>query len=243
MHSLILMFFASTILIGCTRDEDARKDQTPLENEAVTLQPHKVYPFEPSPEKFQEYMNSRTWRGGSTRVTFMYLQDCKEITEYRIQLQPRSRAYHELKYSGSYGYECNDGFARVTDPTGTDTCEASVVYKPVIDNTLYYQEYEIWSMKNLKPREYPNRWLDALPDPGGTFRKYDPDIDKLIKADYQERLSHWESKLNEKFQKILPHIERWEYSYSVYGCGHQGSHGSYLPESYGGTIGRRSNPQ
>jgi len=241
LYPLISIFVIPGILMGCARDEDeaARIDQTLPGKELITSPPHKVYPFEPTPEKFQEYMNSRTWRGGSTRVTFMYLQDCKETTEFRIQLNHWMTGDAILKYIGSYGYGCDDGFARVTDPTGTDTCEVSVSYTPVIDTTFYSQEYEIWSKKNPTPKKDDNRWSYE------ENKEYlYPELEKKIEADYQERLSNWKSKqywlIDQKLQKLLPHIERWEYKFS---CHSRGSHGIYLPENYGGTIGRRSNPQ
>lgn len=239
LYALISIFVIPSILMGCARDEAARTDQTFPGKELITSPPHKVYPFEPSPEKFQQYMNSRTWRGGSTRVTFMYLQDCKEITEYRIPLDHTFDA-PILKYAGSYGYECNDGFARITDPTGTDTCEVIVEYKPVIKNTFYRMEYEIWSKKNPRPRRDENRWSYEE-----NFNAYqDPDLEKQIETDYQERLSHWKSRqywlVDEKLQKILPHIERWEYSFD---CQDRGNLRVNLGWNFGGTIGRRSNPQ
>jgi hypothetical protein len=67
-----------------------------------------AYPFNPNPQSFQNYMNTRNWSDGS-KVYFQNLNTCREYGAY------------------NKSYECKSGYATITNPKGTQVCDITYV--------------------------------------------------------------------------------------------------------------------
>jgi hypothetical protein len=90
-----------------------------------------AYPFYLNPQSFQEYMSSISWEDGS-RVKFQNLNSC---TEY-----PQRAGYTDVFYNPPFpgAYTCTGGYATISNPMGTKTCELGYIeYRNQINPKSY----------------------------------------------------------------------------------------------------------
>lgn len=76
-----------------------------------------AYPFQPNPEAFAAYMNTRTWKSGS-KITFSNLVDCHAGTPDDVVDVRRGQIG-----STPYRYSCQGGFVQISNPMGIKICE------------------------------------------------------------------------------------------------------------------------